>query len=100
MADAMERFAPAWSRLDPQLAAVIRAIFTQWGDNPPVFELAPDDARKAVSKLQIFWSAGAPAVPHIEERIIPGASGPLLIRLYDPGVPAPAPTVIFLHGGG
>jgi len=57
-------------------------------------------ARQAISRLQLFWSAGAPAVPHVEERTIPGASGPVRVRLYDPGVPAPAPTVIFLHGGG
>lgn len=95
-----ERFAPAWSRLDPQLAAVIKAVFAKWGDAPPVFELSPVKARKAVSQLQVFWSAGAPALPHVEEREIPGNSGPIRIRLYDPGVPAPAPTVIFLHGGG
>jgi acetyl esterase len=100
MTEAIERFAPAWSRLDPQLAAVIRAIFTRWGDKPPVFELTPGEARNAVSTLQIFWSAGAPAIPHIEEKTIAGASGPIRLRLYDPGVPAPAPTVIFLHGGG
>jgi acetyl esterase len=39
-------------------------------------------------------------VPHIEEQTIPGSSGNIRIRLYDPGVPAPAPTAIFLHGGG
>jgi acetyl esterase len=100
MTEALEHFTSAWSRLDPQLAAVIKAIFTQWGDEPPVFELTPADARKAISKLQIFWSAGAPALPHIEERTIAGASGPIRVRLYDPGVSAPAPTAIFLHGGG
>jgi acetyl esterase len=100
MTDAMGRFVPAWSHLDPQLAAVIRAIFARWGDNPAVFDLTPADARKAVSKLQLFWTAGAPAIPHIEEVTIAGASGPLRVRLYDPGVPPPAPTIIFLHGGG
>ncbi|HEU4518631.1 MAG TPA: alpha/beta hydrolase [Microvirga sp.] len=93
-------FVEAWSRLDPQLAAVIRAVFARWGSTPPVFELDPAEARRAISRLQLFWSAGAPALPHVEERVIAGASGPVRIRLYDPGAPAPAPAVAFLHGGG
>ena len=96
----LARFAPAWSHLDPQLSSVIGAVFTRWGDDPPVYDLSPTEARQALQKLQLFWSAGAPAVPHIEERVIRGASGPIRLRLYDPGVPPPAPTAIFLHGGG
>lgn len=101
MPDALTvRFGEAWSRLDPQLATAIKAVYTRWGDDPPVFDLSPVDARQAISRLQVFWSAGAPAVPHVEEWIIQGASGRIRVRLYDPGVPAPAPTVIYLHGGG
>ncbi len=96
----LARFAQAWSHLDPQLASVIAAVFTRWGDDPPVYELSPAEARQALLKLQLFWSAGAPAIGHVEERTVAGASGPIRVRLYDPGVPAPAPTVVFLHGGG
>ena len=70
------------------------------GSTPPVFELDPAETRRAISRLQPFWSAGAPALPHVEEQVIAGASGPVRIRLDDPGAPAPAPAVAFLHGGG
>ncbi|MET0868993.1 MAG: alpha/beta hydrolase [Pseudorhodoplanes sp.] len=50
--------------------------------------------------LPFYVSAGAPAIAHIEERRIPAASGDIRIRLYDPGTPAPAPAIVFLHGGG
>src|ERR671921_89870 len=73
----LARFAPAWSRLDPQLASVVGAVFTRWGDDPPVYELSPTEARQALLKLQLFWSAGAPAIGHVEERTIAGASGPI-----------------------
>jgi acetyl esterase len=100
MADLLtEQFGSAWARLDPQLAEVIRTIYARWS-GPPLYDLSPAEARLALQALQVFWSAGAPAIPHVEERTIPGASGPMRVRLYDPGVPAPAPTVVFLHGGG
>jgi acetyl esterase len=36
-----------------------------------------------------------------EERTVPGAAGPLRARLYVPhAAPAPAPLLVFLHGGG
>ena len=31
---------------------------------------------------------------------MPGEHGPIRVRLYDPGIPRPAPCLIFLHGGG
>jgi acetyl esterase len=100
MADPLtEQFGSAWARLDPQLAEVIHTIYARWS-GPPLFELSPTEARLALQALQVFWSAGAPALPHVEERTIRGASGPMRVRLYDPRIPAPAPTVVFLHGGG
>ena len=95
----LQQFGPAWARLDPQLAAVIHTIYSRWV-GPPIYELSPAEARLALEQLHVFWSAGAPAVPHVEERTISGISGSMRVRLYDPGVPAPAPTVLFLHGGG
>ena len=62
--------------------------------------MPPAEARAVVKLMQFYLGAGAPAIPHIEERTIDAASGQIRVRLYDPGTAAPAPAVVFLHGGG
>ncbi|NWG23797.1 MAG: alpha/beta hydrolase [Pseudorhodoplanes sp.] len=101
MDDPLAIFKEPWSKLDPQAAAVLARIYAGAAGEAPIFERTPESARALIDRLVPFYvSAGAPALPHIEERLIPGASGPIRVRLYDPGIPAPAPTVIFIHGGG
>jgi acetyl esterase len=78
----------------------LATIYTRNKDLKPLYEMSPVEARTAVATMAPFFTHGAPALPHIEERSIPAASGPIRVRLYDPGVPAPAPTVVFFHGGG
>ena len=71
------------------------------GADKPIFMRTPEGARDLINRLLPFYGgAGAPAIPHIEERTIEAASGEIRIRLYDPGAPAPAPAIVFLHGGG
>lgn len=96
----LAQFEPAWRPLDPDVAAILATIYTKNKDFKPLYEMSPAEARAAVATMAPFFTHGAPALPHIEERTIPAASGPIRIRLYDPGVPAPAPTVVFFHGGG
>lgn len=101
MADAfLKQFEEAWRPLDRQVAAVLGVLYAKAQGKPPLFSLSPEEVRRAVAPLDFFVSAGAPAVPHIGTLTIPGATGPVRVRLYDPGVPAPAPTIIYLHGGG
>jgi acetyl esterase len=95
-------FAEAWKPLDPQVAFVLAIIYsraTALGIKP-LNELPPAEARDVVKLMQFYGGAGAPAIPHVEERTIDAASGKIRVRLYDPGTPAPAPAVVFLHGGG
>ena len=98
----MPQFADAWRPLDPQVAFVLSIIYSRAITQgiKPLNEMPPAEAREVVKLMQFYFGAGAPAIPHIEERTIEAASGPIRIRLYDPGTPAPAPAVVFLHGGG
>jgi acetyl esterase len=98
--DYLARFESAWRPLDPQQAAVLAMIYRRYRGTRPVHELSPAEARALDVDFSFFISAGAPAIPHIEERVIAAPSGPIRLRLYDPGVPAPAPVVVFFHGGG
>jgi acetyl esterase len=96
----LAQFEPAWRPLDPQLRDVLRMIYARLKGLPPPAQLSPGELRTINSSLSFFFGAGAPALPHIEERTISVPSGRARIRLYDPGAAAPAPTVILLHGGG
>jgi len=95
-------FADAWKVLDPQVAFVLSIIYSRAIKQgiKPLNEMPPAEAREIVKLMQFYLGAGAPAIPHIEERTIEAASGPIRVRLYDPGSPAPSPAVVFLHGGG
>jgi len=101
MADFAALFKDQWSKLDSATAAVLNRIYTGAEGETPIFMRSPEGARDLINRLLPFYvSAGAPAIAHIEERLIPAASGDIRIRLYDPGVPAPGPAIVFLHGGG
>jgi acetyl esterase len=96
----LAQFAEAWRPLDPDVAAILATIYTKNKDFKLLSQMTPAEARTAVATMAPFFTHGAPALPHIEERTIEAVSGPIRVRLYDPGVPAPAPTIVFIHGGG
>jgi acetyl esterase len=96
----LAQFEAAWRPLDPQLRFVLRLIYGQLQGLPAPAELSPAELRRINSGLSFYLTAGAPALPHIEERTIGVPSGRARLRLYDAGTPAPAPTVVFIHGGG
>lgn len=96
----LAQFETAWRPLDPQLRAILRVIYARLMGLPPPSELAPADLRRINGELSFYWNAGAPPLPHIEERTIDVPNGRTQVQLYDPGIPAPAPAVVLLHGGG
>src|SRR5262245_2551298 len=96
----LKLFEEAWRPLDPQVRLVVRLICGGLRGLPPPAQLSVAELRRINAGLSFYLNAGAPALPHVEERTIAVASGNARIRLYDPGLPAPAPTVVLLHGGG
>lgn len=96
----LAQFESAWRPLDPQLRFVLRLIYARLQGLPPPAQLSPAELRRINNSLSFYWGAGAPALPHIAERTIAMPSGRGRVRIYDTGVPSPAPTVVLLHGGG
>ena len=96
----LAQFETAWRPLDPQLRAVLRSIYARLQGLPPPAQLSPAELRRINASLSFYFNAGAPALPHVEERTINVPSGRSRVRIYDPGIAAPAPTVVLLHGGG
>lgn len=59
----------------------------------------PADAVKALLEKQ-GKSATPEPVGNVTNRTIPGAGGPIPIRIYTPKGPGPFPVVVYYHGGG
>ena len=96
----LRQFEEAWRPLNPQLRLVLRFIYGGLKGLAPPAQLSVAELRQINSGLSFYWNAGAPALPQVEERTINVPSGRVRVRLYDPGIAAPAPTVLLLHGGG
>ena len=96
----LAQFETAWRPLDPQLRFVLGLIYAGLQGVPPPDQLSPTELRRINDNVSFYFNAGAPALPHIEQTTIAVPSGRIKVRLYDPGTPAPAPTVVLLHGGG
>jgi acetyl esterase len=85
--------------VDPQMAEILRLIAEQ---NLPGYEtMSAADARAAAEERNRFWNEGNPPVDSIREASIPGPSGPMPVRLYEPeGAGARSPGILYIHGGG
>ena len=88
-------------KLDPELAAVLRAMpaegLLSWDDLPATRELI----RQMVAQM----TSGAPDLPNVrkEDWLVPGpVGGPeVLVRIYRPTEPASTlPGLLWMHGGG
>ncbi|MGW8726784.1 alpha/beta hydrolase [Streptomyces sp. NPDC055808] len=89
----VDRLAPAARRWADVLASVF----------PDVGGTVTDavEARRILARAPS--SPGAPpAVGSVTDRSVPGPAGApdLPVRVYRPAAPGPAPTVVYLHGGG
>jgi acetyl esterase len=85
--------------LDPQLAEIL-AIAEKVG-RPPLDALPVEEARREYRKRADTFGLPAAEMATIEERQIAGPAGAIPVRLYvPPDADAPAPLLVFFHGGG
>jgi acetyl esterase/lipase len=66
---------------------------------PQLYELTPDDARKALDEIQ---AAPIDKLPVDDDWVtVPASVGDVQVRIVrPPGVEGPLPAVLFMHGGG
>lgn len=85
--------------LDPQAQALID-LMVQRG-LPPTHTLSPVEARRFYLERRFFTQPTPPAMAEVRDLQVPGPHGPIPLRLYRPeGVAAPAPVLVYYHGGG
>ena len=85
--------------LDPEIQLTLRLLKLM---GRAQFEDGPVPEARAEARRDAELYSGAP-LPMAEVRAVevPGAAGPRPARLYiPPGLPSPAPLLVYLHGGG
>lgn len=88
--------------IDAEIAAFLAALRADWQAHPPLDTLSAPDARRVAEAVRARWRQGGPEMGEVTEWEAQTKSGPITARLYRPkGLqPGPAPTLIYLHGGG
>jgi acetyl esterase len=86
--------------LDPEIAIFVQRLSAAWAEHPPFASLPIAEARRVAEQVRAPWRERGPLMARTTEHVVPTSTGGLRVRLYDPGLPAPAPTLIYLHGGG
>lgn len=84
--------------LHPQIVQVLEAMAT--AQLRPVEEMTPAEARAQMEATSRARKAEALPVARVEEIRVPGPAGEIRLRLYWPDTAAPAPAIVYCHGGG
>ena len=87
-------------RLDPEISVFVERLSAAWAEHPPFSTLPIAEARRVAEQVRAPWRQSGPVMARTSEHVVPTSTGGLRVRLYDPGVAAPAPLLIYLHGGG
>lgn len=88
-------------KLDPEILSFIDAMSADWRRYPPLSEMALPQARAVAEEVRARWSKGGPQMASTRDAVVETAKGALPIRIYHPpGCAAPAPALIYMHGGG
>ncbi|GGB36527.1 acetylesterase [Tistrella bauzanensis] len=87
--------------LDPEIATFVRQMMADAAAHPPREQVTPLEARAIAETVRRRWTEGGPVMADTTEHAIATRHGDVRIRIHRPaGVAAPAPALIYLHGGG
>jgi len=84
--------------LDPEAQAYLDA--TAALVLPSFAEQGAVEARRVTALRAPLLAGEAEPVARVEDRTLPGPTGPIRIRLYAPETSSPLPILAFFHGGG
>src|SRR5216684_611338 len=88
----------AMAKLHPQIEQVLRVMAE--AKLRPVEEMTPTEAREQMEATARARKAEPLPVSRVEERLIPGLTGDIRLRIYWPQGAGPVPAIAYYHGGG
>ena len=84
--------------LHPQIQHVLKVMAE--ANLKPIEAMTPAEARAQMEATAQSRKAEPLPVVRVEERMVPGPAGGIRLRLYWPNAAAPAPAIVYYHGGG
>jgi len=84
--------------LHPQIQRVLQVMAE--ANLKPIEAMTPAEARAQMEATAQSRKAEPLPVARVEERMVPGPAGGIRLRLYWPNAAAPAPVIVYYHGGG
>jgi acetyl esterase len=84
--------------LHPQIQRVLQVMAE--ANLKPIEAMTPAEARVQMEATAQSRKAEPLPVARVEEQMVPGPAGSIRLRLYWPNAAAPAPAIVYYHGGG
>ncbi|PWE52202.1 acetylesterase [Metarhizobium album] len=88
------------SPIDPEIQEFLTSMRAGWARFPALESVTPAEARRIAERVREPFRQGGPEMSETRDLSIPTRHGPMRARLYDPGLGAAAPLLIYSHGGG
>ena len=88
------------SPIDPEIQEFLTSMRAGWARFPALESVTPAEARHIAERVREPFRQGGPEMSKTRDLSIPTRHGPMRARLYDPGLGAAAPLLIYSHGGG
>ncbi len=85
---------------DPQQETILKRMIESGEPPRPLYEYPVPECREWVERLNARWNEDPPAMHDVRMETCPGPHGDIPVRLYFPDDRRPAPTLVFIHGGG
>lgn len=87
--------------VDPDIRRFVSMVNAAYARLTGGRQLAVPEMRAVAEQVRAPWRQGGPEMARTTEHVLDTEAGPVRLRLYDPGVgERPAPTLVYLHGGG
>lgn len=87
--------------IDPEIRHFLDELRAGWAAHPPFSSMSYPEQRRVADLVRARWNEGGPAMARTTERVLDAGAGELRVRMHLPeGVAEPAPTLVYLHGGG
>jgi acetyl esterase/lipase len=90
----------ALADVDPDIRRFVGIVNADYARLTGGRTLPVPEMRAVAEQVREPWRRGGPAMQRTAECVADTAAGPVRLRVYDPGVAKPAPTLVYMHGGG
>lgn len=86
--------------LDPEIREFVRAVSADAAPAAEAESTSIARARALYEKARVRWAVGGPAMTGTTDLEVEGRDSAVRVRLHRPDVEAPAPVLVYMHGGG